>query len=83
MVAYRPYADGAAVGVEDHGTHVVGTIVGFSNVPNAAGSDDAGLAYGAKVSFTDIGPGDSPGLQVTTPREPPRPRGGGCVTRTD
>ena len=64
VVNYRPYADGTATGTRDHGTHVVGSILGKSSTPAAAGSDQGGVAYEARVSFTDIGPADSPGLAV-------------------
>jgi len=64
VVAYRAYADGGATGTRDHGTHVVGSILGSSSAPGVAGADQGGTAYAAKVSFTDIGPGDAPGLQV-------------------
>ena len=64
VVAYRAYADGVATGTSDHGTHVVGSILGSSSTPGAAGANEGGAAYAAKVSFTDIGPGDAPGLQV-------------------
>ena len=64
VVAYRAYADGGATGTSDHGTHVVGSILGSSSTPGAAGENEGGAAYAAKVSFTDIGPGDAPGLQV-------------------
>ena len=64
VVNYRPYADGEATGLRDHGTHVVGSILGESSTPGAAGSTERGSAYKAKVSFTDIGPGDAPGLAV-------------------
>jgi len=64
VVAYRPYADNEATGTRDHGTHVVGSILGKSSAPAALGATEKGTAYEAKVSFTDIGPGDSPGLSV-------------------
>ena len=64
VVAYRAYADGVATGTADHGTHVVGSIIGSSSTEGAAGAEQRGVAYAAKVSFTDIGPADSPGLQV-------------------
>ena len=64
VVAYRAYADGGATGQRDHGTHVVGSILGRSSTNGAAGENERGSAYAAKVSFTDIGPGDAPGLQV-------------------
>ena len=64
VVAYRAYADGGATGQRDHGTHVVGSILGQSSTNGAAGENERGSAYAAKVSFTDIGPGDAPGLQV-------------------
>ena len=64
VVAYRAYADGGATGTRDHGTHVVGSILGKSSAPGAQGAGERGSAYEAKVSFTDIGPGDAPGLAV-------------------
>ena len=64
VVAYRDYADKGATGQRDHGTHVVGSILGQSSTDGAAGAGERGSAYAAKVSFTDIGPGDAPGLQV-------------------
>jgi len=64
VVAYRAYADGVATGLRDHGTHVVGSILGESSTPGAEGAGEMGSAYKAKVSFTDIGPGDAPGLAV-------------------
>jgi len=63
VVAYRPYADGGATGQADHGTHVTGSILGKASAPNGADADK-GVAYEAKVSFTDIGLGDSAGLSV-------------------
>jgi hypothetical protein len=62
--AYRAYADGAATGTRDHGTHVVGSILGESSTPAADGATEKGVAYKAQVSFTDIGPADSEGLAV-------------------
>ena len=64
VVAYRAYADGGAEGERDHGTHVVGSILGDPSAPGAEGAAERGSAWAAKVSFTDIGPGDAPGLQV-------------------
>jgi len=64
VVAYRAYADGGATGTADHGTHVTGSILGESSVANAQGAGEKGVAYKAKVSFTDIGEGNSPGLDV-------------------
>ena len=64
IVGYRAYADDAATGTRDHGTHVVGSILGESSSVGAQGSGERGTAYKAKVSFTDIGPGDAPGLAV-------------------
>jgi hypothetical protein len=64
IVGYRAYADDGATGQRDHGTHVVGSILGQASAPNAQGADQQGAAWAAKVSFTDIGPGDAPGLAV-------------------
>jgi len=64
VVNYRPYADNEATGTRDHGTHVVGSILGKSSTAAALGSTEMGVAYEAKVSFTDIGVGDGPGLSV-------------------
>ena len=55
IVAYRPYADGEATGQRDHGTHVVGSILGKSSTPGAEGANNDGMAPAARVSFTDIG----------------------------
>ena len=38
VVAYRAYADGAATGTRDHGTHVVGSILGETSTPGACRS---------------------------------------------
>lgn len=43
-----------SIGGSDHGTHVVGTIVGSPLDPSAAYSDYGGLAPAAKVMFTDL-----------------------------
>ena len=49
----------------DHGTHVVGSILGEASVTtDPAAVANQGVAYKARVAFTDIGPGDSPGLAV-------------------
>ena len=41
-------------GGADHGTHVVGTILGQSIDPSAASADFSGLASAAKVAFVDL-----------------------------
>jgi len=64
VVNYRAYADGGATGTDDHGTHVVGSILGKSSNPNAVNANEKGPAYEAKVSFTDIGNGNARGLSV-------------------
>ena len=48
VVAYRSYADGMASGMQDPGTHMVGTVLGECTVPGHA-SNEAGVAYKAKV----------------------------------
>ena len=44
------YADGS----NDHGTHVIGTVIGYDDPVGGSNADD-GTAPGAKVSFFDIG----------------------------
>ena len=53
VIAYRAYADGAATGVRDHGTHVVGSILGESSTPGAEGAGEMGSAYKAKVTTSE------------------------------
>jgi len=70
VVSYRPFADNGATGLRDHGTHVTGSILGESSStfatgsPAAARAGERGVAYKARVSFTDIGLGDANGLSV-------------------
>ena len=66
IVSYRAHADGGATGQRDLGTHLVGTILGDSSTPGAAGATERGAAYAARVAFTDVGPGDAPALDVPT-----------------
>ena len=53
-MGYRPYADNEATGTRGHGPRVVGSILGESSTPAAAGATERGTAYKAKVSLTDI-----------------------------
>uniref|UniRef100_A0A7S0J3W4 WW domain-containing protein n=1 Tax=Calcidiscus leptoporus TaxID=127549 RepID=A0A7S0J3W4_9EUKA len=64
VVSYRPFADGEATGTADHGTHVTGTILGESSNLDETGASEMGVAFKAKVSFTDIGSGNSGFLDV-------------------
>lgn len=66
IVSYRAHADGGATGQRDQGTHLVGTILGDASTPGAEGATERGAAYAARVAFTDVGPGDAPGLDVPT-----------------
>ena len=66
IVSYRAHADGGATGQRDLGTHLVGTILGKSSTDSAPEAQERGVAYAARVAFTDVGPGDAPGLDVPT-----------------
>lgn len=61
VVQYQPYQDDSAE-YHDHGTHVVGTVLGRRSsdgiVTDEVGMID-GVARDAKVAFFDIGAGSS------------------------
>ena len=60
VVSYYPYADSQST-YHDHGTHVVGTLLGQRSVDGTVGGTDSGtsnmngVARGAKVAFYDVG----------------------------
>lgn len=61
VVQYQPHSDAGAE-YHDHGTHVVGTVLGKRS-SNGVDTDDVGMVDGvardAKVAFFDIGAGSS------------------------
>uniref|UniRef100_A0A7S1BX44 subtilisin n=1 Tax=Corethron hystrix TaxID=216773 RepID=A0A7S1BX44_9STRA len=63
IIQYYPYID--AVDGRGHGTHVAGTIAGFSLHNDTTGENENGVAPNAKIAFFDIGSGNS--LDVTIP----------------
>merc|ERR1719506_1410355 len=57
-------AQGGTPGTQNYGPDHRKVVAYRAYADGGAGENERGSAYAAKVSFTDIGPGDAPGLQV-------------------
>ena len=71
---YIPYSNDREDGVDAHGTHVAGTLVGESNqddrynVSKTTFLNSQGIAYKARLVFEDIGEGSGSSAKLQTPR---------------
>ncbi len=71
---YIPYSNDREDGVDAHGTHVAGTLVGESkqddryNVSKSLFINSQGIAYKARLVFEDIGEGSGSNAKLQTPR---------------
>jgi len=63
VIQYYNFVDG--VDGRGHGTHVAGTIAGFSQYKDESGENENGVAPNAKIAFFDIGSGNS--LEIVMP----------------